>query len=58
METEGKHTKHFKGCSSLFKNHMAISNIKITYYEANNTCSDKTNDSAHSQADRRVEERL
>lgn len=30
---------------------MAISNIKITYYEANNACSNKTNESARAQAE-------
>lgn len=30
---------------------MAISNIKITYSEANNTCSNKTNDRASTQAE-------
>lgn len=30
---------------------MAIRNIKITYQEAKNTCSNKTKDSANAQAE-------
>lgn len=30
---------------------MAINNIKITYQEAKNTCSNKTKDSANSEAE-------